>query len=327
MTDADWIYHRLFSHPIMVEHLVRDFVPAVSAATLDFARMERVSAKFLGTASGTRRHGDIVWRLPTRGGSDIYLYLLLEFQSTQDWWMAVRTQVYEGLLWQHIIAEHRLKPGDRLPPVLMVVLYNGAAPWKAPTETAPLIALPQGSELWPWQPHIRYHLLDMGRVPSHRLVGGETLAALLVRLERRQQPEDLVQVVGAVVDWFRAHPDYADLRRLFSELVTQAMAGVGAPVRWPDDLKEVQTMLATLGEEWKRQWKAEGLAEGRAQGRAEGRAQGRAAALVRLAEHRFGAVPEADRETISSADEVTLNRWLDRVLDADSLSDLLYGNS
>jgi len=46
MTDADTLYHRLFSHPLMVEQLVRDFVPDAMAVGLDFARMERVSAKF-----------------------------------------------------------------------------------------------------------------------------------------------------------------------------------------------------------------------------------------------------------------------------------------
>jgi hypothetical protein len=27
----------------------------------------------------------------------------------------VRTQIYEGLLWQQVIAERKLKPGDKLP--------------------------------------------------------------------------------------------------------------------------------------------------------------------------------------------------------------------
>ncbi len=131
----------------MVEQLVRDFVPDAMAVGLDFARMARVSAKFHGHRVGTRRDGDVIWRLPTQTGPDVYLYLLLEFQSTPDWWMAVRAQVYEGLLWQHIIAEHRLRLGAPLPPVLLMVLYNGARPWTAPTDTTGLIGLPEGSRL------------------------------------------------------------------------------------------------------------------------------------------------------------------------------------
>jgi hypothetical protein len=55
-----------------------------------------------------------------------------------------------------IIAEKKLKPGDRLPPVLTLVLYNGEPRWAAPAETTSMIALPQDSPLWPWQPLARH---------------------------------------------------------------------------------------------------------------------------------------------------------------------------
>ncbi|MGB8841372.1 MAG: hypothetical protein WCC64_09875 [Aliidongia sp.] len=45
MADHDALYHRLFSHPLMVEHLVRAFVPEAMAAGLHFDRMERINAK------------------------------------------------------------------------------------------------------------------------------------------------------------------------------------------------------------------------------------------------------------------------------------------
>ena len=121
MSTADALYHRLFSHPLMVESLFRDFVPLGIVPQLDWARMEQVTARF-HASSGDRREGDVIWRLPMADGSDVYLYLLMEFQSRSDWWMALRAQVYQGLLWQQIVAEKRLKSGDRLPPVLLLVL-------------------------------------------------------------------------------------------------------------------------------------------------------------------------------------------------------------
>jgi predicted transposase YdaD len=82
------------------------------AVGIDFTRMERVNAKFHGRR-GKRRDGDVIWRLPTHDGSDIYLYILLEFQSTIDRWMAVRMLVYVGLLWQQIIKEQKRSRHDR----------------------------------------------------------------------------------------------------------------------------------------------------------------------------------------------------------------------
>ena len=140
---SDSLYHRLFSHPLMVEQLVQEFVP--EGRGLDFSRMERVNAKF-HARRGRRREGDVIWRIPIRNGeADVSLYILLEFQSKADWWMVIRVMVYVGLLWQYIIREKKLKRGDALPPVLPLVLYNGDHRWNAPTDLSGLIALPHPS--------------------------------------------------------------------------------------------------------------------------------------------------------------------------------------
>jgi hypothetical protein len=192
--DSDSLYHRLFAHPRMVEGLVREFVPRGLVAGLDFSGLQRVNPKFhSGRRSARRREGDVIWRLPTREGSDIYLYLLIEFQSERDRWMAVRTQVYQGLLWQQVIDEQ--KAGARLPPLLLLVLYNGERRWKAATTTSELIALSPDSPLWPWQPQVRYYLLDMGAFPKDALARRSSLVALLFRLEQRHSPEGLKELL------------------------------------------------------------------------------------------------------------------------------------
>lgn len=319
---SDGLYHRLFSHPLMIEQLVRDFVPDAMAVGLDFRGLELVPAKFHDPRDGTRREGDIIWRVPTLEGAGIYLHLLLEFQSSIDWWMAVRAQIYQGLLWQQIIRSSKLKAGDRLPPVLSLVLYNGNRPWTAPTGTDALVALSPGSPLWPWQPQIRYHILDMGRFPGEELARRDTLTALLFRLEQKQDLAELTALVDAVIGWFRHHPDYAELRHLFAHLVGQSLSHTGLPGPLPDDLQEMKTMLATLGQEWQRQWKAEGLAEGQAQGIAAGIAKGRAELLMKQLRRRFGPVPAEIEARLNAASPDQLDAWGEALLDADSFASL-----
>ena len=48
------------------------------------------------------RADDVVWRVRWREHW-VYVYLLLEFQSEVDPWMAVRLLVYVGLLYQDLI--------------------------------------------------------------------------------------------------------------------------------------------------------------------------------------------------------------------------------
>jgi predicted transposase YdaD len=169
MPDHDALYHRLFSHPGMVAQLLREFDTEPWVADLALDAMERVNAKF-HAEDGERRESDVVWRIPLKAGGDAYLLLLLEFQSTQDRWMALRVMVYAGLLWQQIIRERRLTPEGRLPPVFPLVIYNGDTNWTTPASLHALIGLPEGSPLWRWQPDMRYDILDEGAFAEADLV-------------------------------------------------------------------------------------------------------------------------------------------------------------
>lgn len=73
-------------------------------------------------------------------------------------------------------------------------------------------------------------------------------------------------------------------------------------------------MLAERLEEWAHAYKAEG--------KAEGEAEGEALALQKLLQKRFGAIPSHVLAMISAASLEQVDRWLDQVLDAESLDSL-----
>jgi hypothetical protein len=244
----------------------------------------------------------------------------MEFQSKREWWMAVRAQVYEGLLWQQVIDEKKLKAGARLPPLLLLVLYNGVRRWNAPTETSELIALSPDSALWPWQPRSRYYLLDIGAFPKDELARRSSLAALLFRLEQRHSSEKLKELLGEVIGWFRQHEDFERLRGLFAELVREALAELGVKVPVSEDLLEMKSNLSTWAKSWKQQWLAEGRVEGKVEGLARGKAEGKSEALLCLLVERFGAVAPPWRKRIRSAKLATLDRWFKRAIVARDLS-------
>lgn len=97
MSGHDALYHQMFSHPGMVAQLLREFIDEPWVADLDLEAMQRENPR-LDAGNGIRRQGDMIWRIPLKSGGDAYLLLLLEFQSTQDRWMALRVMVYAGML-------------------------------------------------------------------------------------------------------------------------------------------------------------------------------------------------------------------------------------
>lgn len=146
MADHDNGYKLLFSHADMVADLIRGFVHEEWVQGLDFSSLEKVPGSYV--SDGLRnRESDIVWRLRWGGERWLYVYLLLEFQSTVDPFMAVRVMTYVGLLWQDLIRQRCLTPAGKLPPVLPLVLYNGYGAWSAALDVAELVEdLPGGLE-------------------------------------------------------------------------------------------------------------------------------------------------------------------------------------
>jgi hypothetical protein len=310
--DHDALYHRFFSDSAVVAQLLRDFAASPWLDGLDLAGLERLNTTFHADTSEWRE-ADLIWRIPRQDGGDAYVMLLLEFQSTQDRWMALRLLVYAGLLWQHLVREKRLLADGRLPPILPIVLYNGDPRWRASVDLAELIGLPADSALWRWQPRLRYHVIDEGAFDAGDLAGREGLPALLFRLEHASAPDHLVEVADAILAWFGRHAGFQAARSVLVEMLSAAVAPLGPGAGVPAAMREVRNMLQTRVEQWIEQWKQ------------EGRQQGAAAFLLRLLERRFGTLPGWAGDRVRAADTVMLEEWSFRVLDAASLEEVLGG--
>ena len=80
----DSSYKLLFSHPEMIADLLRGYVRQPWVAQLDFTSLERADGHYV-TADLREREDDLIWRVRWADGERwLYIYLLLEFQSTPD---------------------------------------------------------------------------------------------------------------------------------------------------------------------------------------------------------------------------------------------------
>ena len=270
-TPHDNAYKHLFSHPQAVRDLLRGFVHEDWVERLDYASLQKVSGSYVSDDLRDRQD-DIVWRVRLRredgasgraesgstegdsGGADwLYVYLLLEFQSSNDPYMALRLLAYVALLYQDLIKSGQIR-GGKLPPVFPLVLYNGERPWRAAREVAELIE-PATPRLAGYRPRLRYFLLDEGRLSPQSLEQPDNAVASVVRIERSASPEELARGVGELARKLQS-PENTELRRALTvwigRLILPRFAPEDAPVTL-DDLSEVHQMISERIDSWKEQ--------------------------------------------------------------------------
>nr|CRH04700.1 Putative transposase [Candidatus Magnetococcus massalia] len=298
----------------MVRDLLQGFVDEEWVEKLDFTTLEKVSGSYV-TDDLRDREDDVIWRVRW---SDrwLYIYALLEFQSTVDRFMAVRMLVYVGLLYQDLIKSGQIGQGDELPPVLPVILYNGKPEWTASKNLADLIATVPGG-LGRYKPQMEYMLIDEVRYADADLVSMRNLTAALFRLEKSTSPEQIRDVLSNLIEWLKA-PEQLSLRRSFTVMLGRVLLPRKAPgqsIPELNDLHEVDAMLAETVQEWTKEWKAEGLQEGLQAGLQKGESQ----LLLRQLRHQFGDLPEWAESKVSNANIDKLEEWGDKIFDAETL--------
>ena len=313
MNAHDAPYRRLFSDKPTVADLIRGFIRQPWVNDLDLETLERVSGSFV-SARFQKRENDVIWRVRLRGDW-LYVYLLIEFQSTVDRFMALRLMVYVGLLYQRLLAERQIGRGDFLPPVLPIVLYNGTARWSAPLDVVELMAACPES-LAEYRPRMRYFLLDEHAQDDAELAGMRNLAALVFRFEKCRTRADFAAVINAFQDW-AAVPEHGESLKLLARWVELIISGgrlTGKSVLVLEDIQECGTMLKERVKQWERELRTEGKAEGKAEGEAE--------VLLRLLGSKFGALPDPLHARVKAADSQQILAWAERILTATKIEDV-----
>ena len=315
----DATYKNLFKNRDMVASLIRCFAPPDVVAEMDFSSLEPFPTEHIAENLRERRN-DIVWRirledssspknLPCLEDQDQYCYLLflLEFQSREDWWMAIRILAYTALLWQEIIKAGKLGKKHKLPPVFPLVLYNGGKAWEAPTDVRGLIQF-HGETLAPYQPQQQYLVLDAGRVSEENLTKNDELATLLIRFERAQDVEEIKQLIaelGAVLPSSGSLPLHRAFISWLGNIVFK-QTKISEDILHCSTIQEACSMLADIAPRWEQMFMEKGRNEGISIGRNEGISIGETNAiknmLKEILNNRFGTL---SNDIVTSIDSIS----------------------
>ena len=258
--DHDSRYKMLFSHPLFVQRLLESFVEEPFTADLDYSTLERVNASFV-SEEFARRESDIIWKA-TFAGRPLYLFILIEFQSSVDRHMPIRFLRYLAEFYQGFSTEHGA--AEQLPAVFPLLLYNGDARWSAAVSVEALIEATIPAR---FIPHLHYYPILVNEIPPERLSRIHNAVSAVFYVENTE-PERLGETIDEVIAILSEEaPEAVERFSLWLQNFLAATTGGGDAARPVRDLTEVRTMFATkleqYGEKLKREARKEGLEKGR----------------------------------------------------------------
>ena len=273
-------YKELFSHPEFVQQSIEGFAPAEISGLMDFRTLKNHSGNYI-TPLFEEKFEDVVWSVDITWKEvpqQVYLYILLEFQSRVDHTMPIRLMHYVACFYDHLLKTRVTTPGGGLPPVFPVVLYNGSQRWTAEQDVYEMVQPEPPGFLRVYQPHLRYYLVDEGRYTEEELGLRQTPLSGVFGVENAGHSwEALQQAVDRVVAIIQSDPNKDRTDRIITRWLKRHLTRLGAGIHLNqlDSLVEDRDMLAENLENLVKKERLEGRDEGREEGREEGQHEAR----------------------------------------------------
>ena len=270
-------YKKLFSNRTIFRQLIETFVNQEWVHSLDFDTCEPLDKSFI-SEHYKETESDLIYKVQFQD-REVYIYILIEFQSTVDPFMALRVLNYITNFYMDFLVNN--SGVKKLPAVFPIVLYNGAAPWTAPVNLSVLIE--QNPPLGTFGLDFQYFLIAENQYSQEALLNIRNIVSTLflaeshydldvleVELLNLFSSEDDRQAVSLFLNWFRQlafhgrleSEDYQSLETIYR---TE---------------EEVKTMLVTALEREREQFFQNGLREGKQEGLLEGEQKGKQEGLL-----------------------------------------------
>ncbi len=268
----DRSYKLLFSHPRMVEDLIKSFVKEDFVDKIDYNTLKPVKTSFV-SSTFKGRETDVIWSVNIEG-RQTYIYILIDFQTTVDKFMSLRLMSYIGLFYEYLLKKRKKKEYlHKLPPVFPIILYNGGKKWTAPTEINELIDISYPS-LRPYIPHFKYYKIAENEFTKESLFAIRNLVARLFLIETSHINE-LADIIEDVVNILKKEVS-KELQRDFGLWIRGVMKKKNVDIDLSNlDEMEVRPMLLENLEKFEKETYKKGKKIGLQEGMEKGTLHGK----------------------------------------------------
>lgn len=321
-TPHDAFFKAIFGQAEHAAGCFRAHLPAPLLASLDLSSATLLPGTLVGEDLESR-HSDLLWQVRARQGPAL-VFLLFEHQRTTDPLMPYRLLEYAVGAWRRWLADPaaarvRRESRQRIPPVVPLVLHQGARRWTGPRRLSDLYggAAHEREALRPWAPELVPLIIELSQVADEALAT-TALGRLALLLMKHIDAPDLVSRVRDARDLVASVRRESGLRSL-DLVIRYILEADVAPVELaaalpPEDLDVREVVMST----------AQRLREeGRKEGREEGELGARRHLVSKLLGLRFGALEPAVVAHVNQADNEALERYAERILTAATIDEVL----
>ena len=261
----DSFFQELGSDPNVYRALIRKLLPEKILRHLDLRTVKPTKSHFVDERL-RHLYWDALYTVRLREGGVVHIYVLVEHQSTSDYWMPFRVWQYIIAVWDDV---RRQAEGRqvKLPLVIPLVVYNGAKPYYHSLDLRDLINA--SSDLIDKVLFKPVRLMDLNLIEDEEVRQDAYLGTMLLTLKHaydKAMPFDkiIVHLSGIKDKSVRKRFLLAVLRYIFSvrdDADEQELKDIVAK-RFAEAGDEVMTLAERLMTKGKEEGKIEGKLEG-----------------------------------------------------------------
>jgi predicted transposase/invertase (TIGR01784 family) len=336
LTPHDRLFQASLTHPETAKDFFNKHLPQEVINTIKFDIFKLCQKTFIGRRF-KKYEADVIYQTEI-DGKPIYLYLLIEAQSTIDSQMPFRLLCYM----LEIMRYHVEKLGFKdLPLVYPSVFYTGKQQYTGPREIIELFGEHQALARQIF--YGPFNLVEVNKIPNETLKQHPYIG-LIEFAYKAASAQDFVKQLREGMDELRQW-----VKRLgfatFENVLNYWIQVLDTSNR--EGLSEVlshtfpeqrETLMGTIAEQFRQEGMQKGIQQGMQKGIQQGMQKGiqqgmqkgiqqgfhagEVALLLRQLKHRFHKIPAPYQKLIEEAKAETLLKWGERLLDAKRLEDV-----
>ncbi|MBI5206271.1 MAG: Rpn family recombination-promoting nuclease/putative transposase [Candidatus Firestonebacteria bacterium] len=257
-------YKRLFSHKGFIKQLLMSFIPFEWVKQINYEKIEKLNVSFV-RKNYKNKESDVIYKLPYKD-KEIYIYILIEFQSAVDKWMSLRMLSYIIDFYEDLIKQE--KP-DKLPAIFPIMLYNGEEKWTAKEEISKLIKnIENADEIRKYVPKFEYYKIIINEFEEEKLERINNAVSGIFLIENAKDDIEIEKRIGQTVNILKQEID-KDIIDGFINWIRRILEeeGVSEEIdKKLESLKEGKTMLTNVIENMRIKYRKEGMQQGMQQG-------------------------------------------------------------